>query len=76
MSDALVMAVIRANVAYEKSARRLEQSRDFMLFAKDKTSRKDFQSALVALTEAHHEKSKLESALLDFCREQAINQGI
>lgn len=72
MVESIVLATIRANTEYEQCAKNLATARVFMLWAKDKDSRKSFETALQAVNKAQHEKSKLESALLDFCREQAI----
>lgn len=71
MSESLLIALVRANADYEQCAKNLATARVFLTWAKDKDSRKSFETALAAVNKAQHEKSKLESALLDFCREQA-----
>jgi len=75
MTETLILAAIRATSEYEQCAANLNTARVFMGLAKDKDSRKSFESALAAVNEAQHKRSKLESALIDFCREQGVQQS-
>jgi len=75
VSESILLALIRANAEYEHCAADLHTSRVFMGLAKDKNSRKNFETSLAAVNRAHHEKSKLETALLDYCREEGVKQA-